>query len=122
MDNGDFFKNHNEELREFLIRSKRQSKEETLRKINAGSAFYESLDSPHGRILLKCYSDILDEKFNSIVSYKHDDKLTIEDNYHNILTHIVSYKAVAATGDIWAGKLKSLEEGMKEVRKVNAGA
>jgi len=119
MTNGGNFMNNNE-LYDFITKSRRQGKRETARKINVGTAYYEALDSPQGKILLKGYEDILNDKFGRIVNYRHDDKLTIEENYHNLVTHIVSYKAVEATGETWAGMLKGLNDAMKEVRKANS--
>ena len=119
MDNGSNFMN-NQELVKFITESRKQGKQETARKINVGTAFYDALDSPQGKVLLKGYEDILNDKFVKIINYKHDEKLTIEENYNNLLSHIVSYKAVEETGNHWAEKIKGLTTAMKEVRKANA--
>lgn len=110
----------NDEAEYFLKNSRNQGKEEISRKLNKGKAFYNAINTPDGQILLKEYEKILDRMFSHIINFKHDDKLSVEQNYNNIMNRLVSYRAVQATGNEWSASIKELQQGIAEMRLENA--
>jgi len=119
MDNGDFGISKRE-VYEYITKSRKQGKRETARKINVGTAYYDALETPQGKILLKGYEEILADKFSKIIGYRHQEKMSIEENYNNLMFYISSYNAVEKTGEVWASKLKELGEAVKEIKKATA--
>lgn len=108
-----------DEIINFVRNAKRAGKEETARKINVGNGYVEALNSPQGKLLLRRFEEILESKLMEIINFKHDDNLSVRQNYDNLLVRISAFRSVQSTGNDWAEKIKGLQEGVKRVKEAN---
>lgn len=75
-------------------------------------AFYQSLKTETGGLLLGKMDALLENKLLDIINFKHNDQLKITENYNNLTTHIVQYKALIMIADSWTADLKRFNENL----------
>jgi hypothetical protein len=91
----------------------------TIRNITKNLAFKDALESEVGKLLLKDLISLLDNNFMKIWTFKHNNELTIEQNYHALLSHITVFKAGIDIVGKWRDTLKEYFEDCKKVKDVN---
>jgi hypothetical protein len=95
------------------------SKEKTARNITRGLVYEEAFDTPQGQLLKREVDNTLLESLAEIVKFKHDNKLTLRQNYDNILGLILKHNIAADTKARWEAILKTKETSIKQMKQVS---
>lgn len=96
-----------------------EARRRVVNKYNANIALRHSVKSSVGRELLKDLSEVLTDLYSKIVDYEHNENISIEQNYHNILSHIAVYKSVQTVGDRWVSAINSVDEAIRKMKEEN---
>ena len=100
----------------------REAKEATAGNVNRGIAYEEALDSPEGRLLSKEVDNTLLSSISEIVNFKHNENISLRQNYDNILGLILKHNIAQETKARWESILRTKDASVKRIEVVAQAA
>ena len=96
-----------------------QNREITADNINKGRSMENALDSVYGKVLTKDLNDMLVEKLDEIVRFKHDKDKSVEQNYANIQALILAYGVACSVKTRQEAAIKTMEASYKRIKTIS---
>lgn len=96
------------------------ARDAAINNVRKGVEYRTALDTRYGKLLSREIDMVESESLEKIKSFKHNEKLSIEQNYTNIMIVINKYNVAIETRGRFHDILTTKKSSEKGIRKINA--